>query len=560
MKQLYANNADTTLAAPITPSSLSITVVDGSKFPNPGAGQFFLVTLFYPATSAIEIVRVSSRSGNVFTISSILDRGLEGTTAGTFSTGSIISCRVTGGTLSSFSTADQPFGDVSLLGAPSAMFNAGYVCTTVDPSNNPVIVTKRDENSWVVNNFTIIATGTISSNTTTSLSASSIVTPNFSVGKYLVQITSGPVTGNIRVIQTSSGNNITWTEPMSASLAPGATFDILQANSSLFGELALPGPNSDITELNGLTKAITVPQGGTNITSYTVGDILVATGTTTLSKLPDIAVGNVLLSKGTGVAPAYGKVSLTTCVSGTLPVANGGTGSSTASGARVAIGAATAGYNSDITVLANLSRSDAISPTLFFNGFPDTGIYCLTGSTPNLGFTIDGRSTLTLDYSCATLHRIDGAEKGGTITFNRSLDNQAMYTFQVNGVTTSPNMIFTNRNTLATLLTITPTGDLTALGTVTGASDIRLKTDLKQIKFALDKVTRLTGYTFKRKDTGKIETGLLAQEVGEVLPEAVVTYGEENHLAIAYGNLAGLLVEAIKELNDRVTKIEKLLS
>jgi hypothetical protein len=121
-------------------------------------------------------------------------------------------------------------------------------------------------------------------------------------------------------------------------------------------------------------------------------------------------------------------------------------------------------------------------------------------------------------------------------------------------------MIFTNRNTLATLLTITPTGDLTALGTVTGASDIRLKTDLKQIKFALDKVTRLTGYTFKRKDTGKIETGLLAQEVGEVLPEAVVTYGEENHLAIAYGNLAGLLVEAIKELNDRVTKIEKLLS
>ena len=81
----------------------------------------------------------------------------------------------------------------------------------------------------------------------------------------------------------------------------------------------------------GLSFPLSVDNGGTNISSYTTGDILFASNTTTLTKLPDIATGNVLLSGGVGVAPSYGKVGLTTHVSGTLPVANGGTGVTAAS-------------------------------------------------------------------------------------------------------------------------------------------------------------------------------------------------------------------------------------
>lgn len=66
--------------------------------------------------------------------------------------------------------------------------------------------------------------------------------------------------------------------------------------------------------------------GGTGFGSYTVGDILAADSTTTLSKVSDVAVGNVLLSGGVGALPSYGKVSLTAAVSGVLPAANGGTG------------------------------------------------------------------------------------------------------------------------------------------------------------------------------------------------------------------------------------------
>ena len=66
--------------------------------------------------------------------------------------------------------------------------------------------------------------------------------------------------------------------------------------------------------------------GGTGLNTYTVGDIVYASGATTLAKLPDVATGNVLLSGGVGAAPAYGKVNLTTHVSQVLPIANGGTG------------------------------------------------------------------------------------------------------------------------------------------------------------------------------------------------------------------------------------------
>lgn len=71
---------------------------------------------------------------------------------------------------------------------------------------------------------------------------------------------------------------------------------------------------------------VPVSKGGTSFSSYAVGDILYADTTSSLAKLADVATGNALISGGVGVAPAWGKIGLTTHVSGVLPVANGGTG------------------------------------------------------------------------------------------------------------------------------------------------------------------------------------------------------------------------------------------
>lgn len=103
-------------------------------------------------------------------------------------------------------------------------------------------------------------------------------------------------------------------------------------------------------------------------------------------------------------------------------------------------------------------------------------------------------------------------------------------------------------------LTIDTGGNLTVRGNVTAFSDARLKTDLEQITDALGKVGQLTGYTYTRVDTGERQTGVVAQDVQKVLPEAVLDGGE--HLAVAYGNMVGLLIEAVKELTARVEALE----
>ena len=92
-------------------------------------------------------------------------------------------------------------------------------------------------------------------------------------------------------------------------------------------------------------------------------------------------------------------------------------------------------------------------------------------------------------------------------------------------------------------------GDILATGDVTASSDRRLKTDIKHIENALDKVCSLGGYTYVMND--KPSSGLIAQEVLEVLPE-VVHGSEETNYSLAYGNIVGLLVEAIKELKEKI--------
>ena len=65
--------------------------------------------------------------------------------------------------------------------------------------------------------------------------------------------------------------------------------------------------------------------------------------------------------------------------------------------------------------------------------------------------------------------------------------------------------------------------------------------------------------SYDLKSDGNRLTGLIAQDLEKVLPEAVYTakdLEDEEHLAIRYGNTVGLLVEAIKELEARVKELE----
>jgi hypothetical protein len=103
-------------------------------------------------------------------------------------------------------------------------------------------------------------------------------------------------------------------------------------------------------------------------------------------------------------------------------------------------------------------------------------------------------------------------------------------------------------------VTLDGSGNLTALANISAYSDIKLKEDMLVIDCALDKVQALTGYTYTRKDTKQRQTGLIAQDVEKVLPEAVSEM--EGIKTLAYGNMMGLMVEAIKELKGQVDSLK----
>jgi hypothetical protein len=100
-------------------------------------------------------------------------------------------------------------------------------------------------------------------------------------------------------------------------------------------------------------------------------------------------------------------------------------------------------------------------------------------------------------------------------------------------------------------------GDNVVHGDQTTDSDIRLKTDLERIENALDKVASLSGYTFMKQGQDHRSTGLVAQEVAKVLPEAVIENKDTGYLSVAYGNMMGIMVEAIKELKQQLDDIKK---
>jgi hypothetical protein len=97
-------------------------------------------------------------------------------------------------------------------------------------------------------------------------------------------------------------------------------------------------------------------------------------------------------------------------------------------------------------------------------------------------------------------------------------------------------------------------GNVTATGNFTSTSDERSKTNIKTIDNSIDKVMAMRGVMFDKD--GRAGTGVIAQEIRKVLPEVVAEDGT-GMLSVAYGNIVGVLIEAVKELVAKVEELEK---
>ena len=169
-----------------------------------------------------------------------------------------------------------------------------------------------------------------------------------------------------------------------------------------------------------------------------------------------------------------------------------------------------------------------------------------------------GSHTLTLANLGYT-----GATNANYITNNNQLTNGAGYTTNtgdITGVTAGTNLNGGGSSGGVTLnLDSTITVTTVNAGTVNTTSDERAKEDITPITGALDKVQQLGGYSFTLKATDEKSSGVIAQEVQKVMPE-LVQEGAEGLLSVQYGNMVGLLIEAIKEQQAQIDELKQKLN
>ena len=234
---------------------------------------------------------------------------------------------ITGGTVSSLASAiavaDGGTGATTFTGgaivigngtgALATLANTGTAGTYGSASYHPVITTD--------------AYGRVSAvtNTAIAIDASAVTTGTLPIARGGTNGTS--FTSSQRVIfdgtKLASQANTGYT--LTGGVAAGNTITSLTVNQ--YGEVsAVTAAEIAIAASQVTSGTLAVARGGTGLASYTIGDIVYASGATTLASLADVATGNALISGGIGVAPSYGKIGLTTHISGTLAVGNGGTG------------------------------------------------------------------------------------------------------------------------------------------------------------------------------------------------------------------------------------------
>jgi Chaperone of endosialidase len=120
-----------------------------------------------------------------------------------------------------------------------------------------------------------------------------------------------------------------------------------------------------------------------------------------------------------------------------------------------------------------------------------------------------------------------------------------------NGLTVGTTQLYVSSGNVYTSGNFYATSNVTAYNT----SDERLKSDIQTITDAIDKVSKMRGVSFTSNSDGNKYVGVIAQEVQKVVPE-VVTEGDDGYMYVAYGNLIGVLINAINELRKRVEDLE----
>jgi len=365
--------------------------------------------------------------------------------------------------------------------------------------------------------------------------------------------------------------------------------------TNLNDELATKLPTATYTPADILTKIKTVDGSGSGLDA----DLL--DGMTSSSTLPGTADKSSIVSRDssgntavnqltcastlTGVGANFsGPVSVgsITIAGGSIPVSAGGTGATTAQNARtnlgLAIGSDVQAYSSNLQAISGLTPVADRLP--YFTGASTSALTTFTSFARTLVASSDvfsARTNLGLVLGTdvqpfdADLSAIAGITTNGIYARTGNGTASARTISGVSGEITVTNGDGVSGNPtlgvgsgickLSANNTFAGTNTFQAIYAteVNTTSDKRLKENIETLNNAVDIVNNLRGVAYIKG--GKAEIGLIAQEVEQNLPQ-VVSQDNNGYKTIAYGNLVGLLVEAIKEqqktIKELTTRLEKL--
>jgi hypothetical protein len=430
----------------------------------------------------------------------------------------------------------------------------------------------------------IDATGRVTTASNTAISSTLPISGNTGTGSIsLLTQTLNVNSGNTSVITTSaSGQTITISPVVSGVTAGsyGSATAIPVLTVDTFGRVQTltTSPVSTTINLTGTSGTGNVSGGGTLTFTGNYGVTVSVSGSTANVSTPQ--------DLRTSAAPSFYNLALST----PLVVSSGGTGvtSSTGSGNNVLSISPTLitpniGTPSSGNLVNCINYGGAITPSQVLGAL---GYTPYSASNPNSYITISqayantiAQGYITSSGTAALAQNLTGTPNisVGTITATSSSGNPIVINYTGNGnyglkVVESDTTYYTifggafaqsqyqfsiltnNAGTQRTFIFATD-GSFTAPGNITAYSDARLKSNITNITGALDLVNSMRGVRFDKD--GKRGLGVIAQEVQQVLPELVHENDDENKtLSVAYGNMAGVFIEAIKELSEQVKELK----
>jgi hypothetical protein len=409
-----------------------------------------------------------------------------------------------------------------LSGIPAGIVSGSSQITSILPAGVVSGSSQVVGSSITTNTITIGSTSTALGGTSTTLAGLTSVSSTGFTGALTGNASTATTLQTARTINGTSFNGST--DITIPNLVSGSS----QISLSGFSTTNLSeGTNLYYTDARVKTKlnADGVVSGSAQINvASTTGDIALGTRTSGNYVASLVAGTNITLSNNTGegATPTIGLTNNT--ISGISLGSNLAT---------LTIGTGLSGTS------YNGSTGVTIANTGVTSNVAGTGI-SLSGGTGAVTITNSGVTSLTAGTGVS----VSGATGGVTVSIGQAVATSSSPTFAgltINGA-------------------ITATGDITAFFT----SDKRHKNTIQNIPNALDKVSKLNGVTWEwNEDVNEVtkstpKTGLIAQEVQEVLPE-VVREREDGFLSLDYSKMVGLLVEAIKEQQSQIEELKSKL-